>query len=48
VGAAAFDRQGHLILALVNGEVGSFGSAIGGVLIASGGTEKPMLFFYRL
>jgi hypothetical protein len=48
VGAAAFDREGHLILALVNGEVGSFGSAIGGALIASGGTEKPMLFFYRL
>jgi hypothetical protein len=46
-GAAAFDREGHLVLALINGKRGSFGSSIGGVLVASGSSETPMLFFYR-
>jgi hypothetical protein len=46
-GAAAFDYEGHLVLVLVNGKRGSFGSSIGGVLVASGSSESPMLFFYR-
>jgi hypothetical protein len=46
-GAAAFDREGHLLLAMINGERGSFGSSVGGVLVASGSSERPMLFFYR-
>jgi hypothetical protein len=46
-GAAAFDYEGHLVLVLVNGKRGSFGSSIGGVLVASGSSETPMLFFYR-
>jgi len=46
-GAAAFDHEGHLVLVLINGKRGSFGSSIGGVLVASGSSETPMLFFYR-
>jgi hypothetical protein len=32
---------------LINGRRGSFGSSVGGVLVASGSSETPMLFFYR-
>jgi hypothetical protein len=47
IGAAAYDRTGHLILAQVNSEHGTFGSSVGGVVVASGSSDKPMLFFYR-
>ncbi len=46
-GAVGFDKQGHMLLALIIGERGTFGSAIGGVVVASGNSETPRLFFYR-
>jgi hypothetical protein len=46
-GAAAFDKSGHLLLALINVKTGSFGLAVGGVTYASGSSASPMLFFYR-
>src|SRR6185437_11754344 len=43
-GAVAFDREGHLLLALINVKVGTF--AFGGNIIAGGGsTSTPMLSF---
>jgi hypothetical protein len=45
-GAVAFDRDGHLLLALVNVKVGTF--AVGGSIISgSATTAHPILFFYR-
>jgi len=46
-GAIAFDKDGHLLLALVNVKTGSFGLSAGGVLYASGSSSSPMLFFYK-
>jgi hypothetical protein len=47
-GGLAFDKSGHVLIALVNNKVGSFALAAGGVVYAGGGTSTPMLFFYRL
>ncbi len=46
-GAVAFDKDGHLLLALINVKTGSFGLALGGVTYASGSSASPMLFFYK-
>lgn len=46
-GAVAFDKDGHLLLALVNVKTGSFGLSAGGVMYASGSVASPMLFFYK-
>jgi hypothetical protein len=47
-GAVAWDKDGHLVIALINIRTGSFGLAVGGVTYASGDTATPSLFFYRL
>ena len=46
-GAVAFDKDGHLLLALVNVKTGTFGLNAGGVTYAGGSTQSPMLFFYK-
>jgi len=46
-GAVAFDKEGHLLLALVNVKTGEFGLNAGGVTFAGGSTDSPMLFFYK-
>ncbi len=46
-GAIAFDRDGHVLLALINVKVGSMGQNVGGVAYSVGGTSDPMLFFYK-
>jgi hypothetical protein len=46
-GAIAFDKDGHLLLALVNVKTGSFGLSAGGVLYGGGSVAAPMLFFYK-
>jgi hypothetical protein len=46
-GAVAFDKDGHLLLALVNVKTGTFGLNAGGVTFAGGSTDSPMLFFYK-
>jgi hypothetical protein len=46
-GAIAFDKDGNLLLALVNVKTGSFGLSAGGVIYAGGSTALPMLFFYK-
>jgi hypothetical protein len=46
-GAIAFDKDGHLLLALVNVKTGSFGLSAGGVLYSGGSVAAPMLFFYK-
>ena len=46
-GAAALDKTGHLVIALINAETGSFGVSAGGVVYSSGSTSTPRLSFYR-
>jgi hypothetical protein len=46
-GAMAFDKDGHVLLALINVKTGSFALANGGVTYAGGSTATPMLFFYK-
>jgi hypothetical protein len=46
-GCVAFNKEGHLLLTIVNVETGSFGLAAGGTVYTSGSTSKPMLFFYK-
>jgi hypothetical protein len=46
-GAVTFDKDGHLLLALVNVKTGEFGLNAGGVTFAGGSTDSPMLFFYK-
>jgi hypothetical protein len=47
-GAVAWDKDGHLLIALINTRIGSFGLAVGGTTYVSGSTATPMLYFYRL
>jgi hypothetical protein len=47
VAAAAFDREGHLLLAMVNSERSLVASTAFGVNIAGGSTSKPTLRFLR-
>jgi hypothetical protein len=47
-GAIAFDKAGHLYLALVNVRVGSFGQDVGGTAYSVGGSSTPQLVFYKL
>jgi hypothetical protein len=46
-GAVTFDKQGRLLLALVNIKTGTFGLNAGGVTFAGGSSQSPMLFFYK-
>ena len=46
-GAVAFDKEGRLLLTIVNVETGSFGLSAGGVLYRGGLTASPKLFFYK-
>ncbi|MGN6370229.1 MAG: hypothetical protein ACTHN5_18385 [Phycisphaerae bacterium] len=46
-GAAAIDKTGHLVIALINAETGSFGVSAGGVVYTSGSSSTPRLYFYR-
>ncbi len=46
-GGIAFDKEGHLLLAICNVKTGCFGLSGGGVVYAGGSTATPMLFFYR-
>lgn len=45
--AAAFDRQGHLVLAYISKKHSSFNSSAVGITLASGSTSKPQLLFLR-
>jgi hypothetical protein len=47
-GAATWDQDGHIVIALINNRNGSFALAAGGVTYTGGTTSTPMLFFYRL
>jgi hypothetical protein len=46
--AGAFDRDGHLLLLMINNEYGLFGSSALGVTISSGSSSTPTLQFLRL
>ncbi len=46
--AAAFDRDGHLLLLMINNEYGLFGSSAFGVMLAGGSSSTPTLQFLRL
>ena len=46
-GAAAFDRDGHLLLLMINNEYGLFGSSAFGVTLTSGSSSTPTLQFLR-
>jgi hypothetical protein len=46
-GAAAFDRNGHLLLLMVNNEHSIFANTAFGVELAGGDTSKPKLQFLR-
>lgn len=46
-GAVAFDKQGHLLLALCNIRTGSFALSSGLVTYNSDTTSAPILFFYK-
>jgi hypothetical protein len=43
--AAAFDRDGHLLLLMINNEYGLFGSSAFGVTLTSGSSSTPTLQF---
>lgn len=45
--AAAFDRDGHLLLVMINNETGLFGSSAFGVQLAGGSSSTPTLQFLR-
>lgn len=45
--AAAFDRDGHLLLLMINNEYGLFGSSAFGVTLTSGSSSTPTLQFLR-
>ncbi len=45
--AATFDRQGHLLLLMINNEYGLFGSSAFGVSLAGGSSSTPTLQFLR-
>jgi hypothetical protein len=45
--AAAFDRNGHLLLLMINNETGLFGVSSFGAVVAGGSTSTPMLQFLR-
>jgi hypothetical protein len=47
-GAAAWDKNGHIVIALINNKNGVFALAAGGITYAGDTTSTPMLFFYRL
>lgn len=46
-GAAVVDKTGHLVVALIDVETGSFGMSNGGVVYMSGSSSKPRLHVYR-
>ena len=46
-GAAAIDKEGHVVVAVINAEVGSYGMSRGGVVYSSGTTATPRLCFYK-
>ena len=46
-GAAAWDHDGHLVLALVNIQTTSAGQSVGGATYAGSSTAHPMLFFLK-
>jgi hypothetical protein len=43
--AAAFDRDGHLLLLMINNEYGLFGSSAFGVSLSGGSSSTPTLQF---
>ena len=45
--AAAFDRDGHLLLLMINNEYGLFASTAFGVELAGGSSSTPTLQFLR-
>ncbi|HEY4247942.1 MAG TPA: sialidase family protein [Lacunisphaera sp.] len=45
--AAAFDRDGHLLLLMINNEYGLFGSSAFGVTLTSGSSTTPTLQFLK-
>jgi hypothetical protein len=47
VAAATFDRDGHLLLLMINNEFGLFGSTAFGVQLAGGSSSIPSLQFLR-
>ena len=47
VAAAAFDRDGHLLLLMINNEHSLFASTAFGVTIAGGSTSTPTLRFLK-
>ena len=45
--AAAFDREGRLLLLMINNEYGLFGNSSFGVTIAGGSSSTPTLQFLK-
>jgi hypothetical protein len=45
--AVTFDKDDHMVLALVNSKTRSFALRAGRVMYADGGLFSPMLFFNR-
>lgn len=45
--AATFDRDGHLLLLMINNEYGLFGSSAFGVTVSSGSSSTPTLQFLK-
>ncbi|MFT3687031.1 MAG: sialidase family protein [Phycisphaerales bacterium] len=46
-GAAVVDKTGHIVVALIDVETGSFAMSNGGVVYFGGSTSKPRLHVYR-